>query len=336
MQARAYAWYFVRRFGQFVLVVFVGINVVFFVTHATPIDPVEQAISSVTQFGQSDPRAVEIMRKALRELYGLNGTIWQQYATFWRRLATGDFGPSLSAFPMPVSALIAQSLPWTAGLLSTSTLMAWGVGNFLGGLAGYYRKNRLLKAIGIAATGLQPIPSYIMSLVVLILLGYIWPVLPISGGFEMNIHPQLSLPFISSVVIHSILPVLSLMLVTIGAWFVGMRSLVSNIVSEEYVIYAELAGVDRHRILTSYVMRNALAPQLTGLALSLGGIFNGAIITEVVFGYPGLGTLLVRGVNTGDYSLVLGIASISIVAVATAVFAIDLLYPLLDPRVKVP
>jgi peptide/nickel transport system permease protein len=131
------------------------------------------------------------------------------------------------------------------------------------------------------------------------------------------------------------LPVVSLVLITIGAWFIGMRSLVSNIVTEDYVVFAELAGVDRHRILTSYVMRNALAPQLTGLALSLGGIFNGAIITEVVFGYPGLGTLLVRGVNTGDYSLVLGIASISIVAVATAVFAIDLLYPLLDPRVKV-
>lgn len=331
---KAYAWYLLRRFGQFVLVVFVGINVVFFATHATPIDPVEQAISSATQFGQTDPRAVEIMRKALRELYGLNGTIWEQYATFWRRLVTGDFGPSLSAFPTPVSTLIAQSLPWTAGLLFTSTLIAWGAGNSLGGLAGYYRKNRLLKAVGIAATGLQPIPSYIMSLVVLILFGYLWPVLPISGGFQMNIHPEVSFSFVSSIVMHSILPVLSLVLITIGAWFVGMRSLVSNIVSEDYVIYAELAGVDRHRILTSYVMRNALAPQLTGLALSLGGIFNGAIITEVVFGYPGLGTLLVRGVNGGDYSLVLGIASISIIAVATAVFAIDLLYPLLDPRVE--
>jgi peptide/nickel transport system permease protein len=114
-----------------------------------------------------------------------------------------------------------------------------------------------------------------------------------------------------------------------------MRSLVSNIVTEDYVVYAELAGVDRRRILASYIMRNALPPQLTGLALSLGAIFNGAVITEFVFGYPGLGTLLVRGVNSGDYSLVLGIASISIVAVAAAVFVIDLLYPLLDPRVKV-
>ena len=133
---------------------------------------------------------------------------------------------------------------------------------------------------------------------------------------------------------HSILPVLSLVLVGLGGWFMGMRSLVSNIVTEDYVIYAELGGVDRRRILRSYVMRNALVPQVTGLALSLGAIFNGAIITEQVFGYPGIGTLLVSAVHAGDYSLVLGITSVSIVAVSAAVLLIDLLYPLLDPRVR--
>lgn len=332
---RTYALYLLRRLGQFVLVVFVGINIVYFVTHATPIDPVEQAISSVTQFGHSNPQAVEIMRRTLRELYGLDGTAWEQYVRFWRRLATGDFGPSLSAFPTPVSTLIGQALPWTLGLLSVSTIIAWSVGNFLGGLAGYYHRNRLLKAVGIVATGLQPIPSYIMAFVMLLLFGYIWPILPISGGFQMNVTPGLSVAFVSSVIRHSILPVLSLVLITVGVWFIGMRSLVSNIVTEDYVVFAELAGVDRRRILASYVMRNALTPQLTGLALSLGAIFNGAIITEFVFGYPGIGTLLVHAVNVGDYSLVLGIASISIIAVATAVFVIDLLYPLLDPRVKV-
>jgi peptide/nickel transport system permease protein len=115
----------------------------------------------------------------------------------------------------------------------------------------------------------------------------------------------------------------------------GMRALVSNIVNEDYVVYAELGGVDRRRILASYVMRNALVPQVTGLAMSLGAIFNGAVVTEQVFGYPGIGTLLVSAVHAGDYSLVLGITSVSIVAVSAAVLIIDLLYPLLDPRVKV-
>jgi peptide/nickel transport system permease protein len=331
---RDYGIYVLRRFGQFLLVVFVGINIAFVITHATPIDPVEQAISSATQFAYSDPAAVEVLRQSLRELYGVDGTLWQQYTRFWSRLVVGDFGPSLSAFPAPVSALIGRALPWTIGLLSTSTITAWVLGNFLGGLAGYYRENRILKGIGILATGLQPIPSYIMSLLVLIMFGFVWPIMPISGGFQMNIDTSLSFGFVLSIIKHSILPVLSLVLITIGVWFIGMRSLVSNIVSEDYVLYAELAGVDRRRILTSYIMRNALAPQLTGLTLSLGAIFNGAIITEFVFGYPGVGTLLVRAVGTGDYSLVLGVTSVSIIAVATGVFLIDVLYPLIDPRVK--
>ena len=134
---------------------------------------------------------------------------------------------------------------------------------------------------------------------------------------------------------HAILPALSLILIGIGSWFLGMRSLVSNIVTEDYVIYAELAGVDRRRILSSYVMRNALVPQVTGLAMSLGGIFNGAIITEKVFGYPGVGSLLVDAVYAGDYGLVLGVTTISILGVSIGVLLIDLLYPLLDPSVKV-
>ena len=150
----------------------------------------------------------------------------------------------------------------------------------------------------------------------------------------MNLPRGLGAHFIGSVLLHAILPALSLVLVGIGGWFMGMRSLVSNIVTEDYVIYAELGGVDRRRILRSYVMRNALVPQVTGLAISLGGIFNGAIITEQVFGYPGIGTLLVDAVHAGDYSLVLGITSVSIVAVAASVLLIDLAYPLLDPRVK--
>jgi peptide/nickel transport system permease protein len=133
---------------------------------------------------------------------------------------------------------------------------------------------------------------------------------------------------------HAILPAMSLVLVGIGGWFMGMRALVSNIVTEDYVVYAEYGGVDRNRILGSYVMRNALAPQVTGLAMSLGAIFNGAIITEQVFGYPGIGSLLVDAVHAGDYSLVLGVTTVSIVAVSVAVLLIDLLYPLIDPRVK--
>ena len=331
----AYAIYALKRLIQFALVVFIGINLAFVITHSTPIDPVEQTVATATAFGSTSPEAIEMMRKSLRELYGLEGNFWHQYVVFWKRILVGDFGPSLSAFPTPVSTLIGRALPWTIGLLSVSTILAFVLGNLLGGLAGYYRDSRILKVAGIAAMGVHPIPYYIVAFMLLIVFGYLWPVLPISGGYRMNTAWGWNAEFVLSVIRHATLPVLSLVLVGIGGWFMGMRSLVSNVVTEDYVTYAELAGVGRSRILGAYVMRNALVPQVTGLAMSLGSIFNGAIITEQVFGYPGIGTLLISAVHTGDYSLVIGVTSVSIVAVSVAVLFIDLAYPFLDPRVKV-
>jgi peptide/nickel transport system permease protein len=332
---KSYAAYLLRRFGQFVLVVFIGMNIAFIVTHATPIDPVEQSIAAATAFGSTSPEAIDMMRESLRELYGLQGSGWQQYVGFWKRVVVLDFGPSLSAFPTPVSTLIWRALPWTVGLLLVSTAITWVLGNLLGGLAGYLRNSRTLNITGLLVMGFHPIPYYIVALLLLIIFGYVWPVLPITGGAQMNMERGWNIDFVVSVLKHSVLPVLSLVMVGLGGWFMGMRSLVSNIVSEDYVVYAELGGVARSRILRSYVMRNALVPQVTGLAMSLGGIFNGAIITEQVFGYPGIGALMIDAVHAGDYSLVLGLTSVSIVAVSAAVLLIDMLYPLLDPRVKV-
>jgi peptide/nickel transport system permease protein len=331
---RGYPGYLLSRLGQFVLVVFIGINIAFVVTHATPIDPVEQTIAAASQYGSTSPEAIALMRQSLKELYGVEGGLGAQYAAFWRRIVVGDFGPSLSAFPTPVAVLISRAIPWTVGLLVSSTVLTWVLGNLLGGLAGYYRRSPVLRFAGILAMAFHPIPYYIVAFILLIVFGYVWPVLPISGGNTMNMERSFSIGFIASVLEHSILPILSLVLVGLGGWFMGMRSLVSNVVTEDYVTYAELAGVSRRRILTAYVMRNSLVPQITGLAMSLGAIFNGAIITEQVFGYPGVGTLLISAVHAGDYSLVLGITSVSIVAVSAAVLLIDLLYPLLDPRVR--
>ncbi len=329
---RAFALYGLKRLGQFVVVVFIGVNVAYVITHATPIDPVEQSIAAVTAYGNTSPDAIAMMRESLRELYGLNGGPLEQYISFWKRIAMADFGPSLSAFPTPVTTLIGRALPWTVGLLLTSTLLTWLLGNLLGGLAGYYRNNRSLKIMGVIAMGLHPIPYYISGFVLLVIFGYIWPVLPITGGSDMNLRQTFDFHHVLSILRHSILPAASLMIIGIGSWFLGMRSLVSNVVTEDYVTYAELGGVAPRRILFSYVMRNALVPQVTGLAMSLGTIFNGAIITEQIFGYPGIGALLVSAVYAGDYGLVLGVTTISIIGVSAAVLLIDLMYPLLDPR----
>jgi peptide/nickel transport system permease protein len=332
---RAYAIHVLKRFGQFILVVYIGITITFFITHLTPIDPVEHAVAQVSSFGFSSPESIELLRQSLREMYGTGDNLALQYVRFLKRIAVLDFGPSLSAFPTPVGALIGRALPWTIGLLTISTLLSWFLGNILGGLAGYYRKNRLLRLVGVITMGVHPIPYYIVAFVLLIVFTFLLPILPSSGGYEMNLNPGLNMPFIGSVVIHSILPAFSLILVGLGSWYMGMRALVSNIVTDDYVVYAELAGVPRGRILASYVMRNAFMPQITGLAISIGSIFNGAIITEYVFGYPGIGRLLIDAVHAADYSLVLGIATISIISVSVAVFLIDIIYPLIDPRVQV-
>jgi peptide/nickel transport system permease protein len=331
---RNYSIYIAKRFGLFVLVVFVGISLTFLITHLTPIDPVEQMIASMTAFGDTSPEAVEMMRAALRELYGVEGNLFEQYLNYWRRMLVLDFGPSLSAFPTPVSELIARALPWTIGLLVTCTLISWTLGNLLGGLSGYYRDNRVLGALGVVAMALHPVPYYIIAFILLLLFGFLWPILPISGGAAQNVAQAFTPEYLGSLARHAILPAASIILVGVGGWFLGMRALVSNIVTEDYVTYAELAGVSRRRILVSYVMRNALVPQVTGLAMSLGGIFTGAIIVEQVFGYPGLGRLLVGAVYSADYSLVLGVTAISIIAVAGAVFIIDILYPLFDARMQ--
>ena len=246
----------------------------------------------------------------------------------------GDLGPSLLAFPTPAMTLVMRAMPWTVTLLTLATLITFAVGNILGGLAGYNQNNKFLKAFGIVAIGIQPVPYYIVAFVLLIIFGFVWPILPISGGFAMNVTPGMNWPYISSVIQHAVLPATSLVLVGFGGWFLGMRALVSNIVTEDYVTYAELAGVKRSTIVGGYVMRNALVPQLTALAMALGGVFSGTVITEQVFNYPGLGSLLIDAVNAGDYSLVLAVSTVSVTAVAVAIFIVDLLYPLLDPRVR--
>ena len=240
----AFLKYAARRFVQFVFVIFTGITLAFLIAHLSPVDPVEQSLSLMTGFSASDPRAIEILRQSLSDLYGVKGSLIDQYLIFWRRVLTGDFGPSLSAFPTPVMTIILRAMPWTFGLLVLSTIFAWIVGNTLGALAGYFRDNRFLKVIGMGVMAMQPMPTYIIGLTLVICLGYLWPIFPISGGAQVNLRAGASTgPTSRSVLVHGTLPALTLVLVGLGGWFISMRSLVSNIVTDDHVVYAELAGV---------------------------------------------------------------------------------------------
>lgn len=328
--------YIIPRLIQYIIVIFVGVTVVFLVPRFTPLDPVVTVLNRMTAYGAQylDPSAIEKLKETMMELYGLKGSLLIQYINFWKRLFKGDFGPSLSIFPTPVISIIMNSLPWTAGLLITVAILSWIIGNTLGGLAGYYSNKRWAKMMAVISMSIYPIPYYIMALVLLILFAYLIPIFPMTGAYSVGLTPSLSWEFVLNVVKHAFLPALSLILIGIGWWFLSMRSLTSTIVSEDYVVFAETMGLPSRKILFQYVMRNALLPQITNLALQIGGIFSGSLITETVFSYPGLGQMLYMAINNGDFNLIMGIAVFSIVGIATAALLIDLLYPLFDPRVR--
>lgn len=323
-----------RRALQLIAVVFSGVSVAFFVSHLSPLDPVELSLARSARRTAASPDAMDQMRETLTALYGMDVPLWEQFINFWSKLVVGDLGPSLMAFPTPTMELVMRALPWTVGLLTVTVIVTWVAGNFIGAFAGYFQDNKFLKAFGVITMGVQPIPYYIVAFLTLMTFGFIWPILPLGGGYAISVPQAWTWKFAFSVLEHAILPACSLVLVGMGLWFLGMRSLVSNIISEDYVVFAELAGVSKRTIVLSYVMRNALVPQLTALAMAIGGIFSGTVITEFVFSYPGLGSLLVRAVNNGDYTLVLAVSSVAVTAVATAIFIVDMLHPLLDPRIK--
>jgi peptide/nickel transport system permease protein len=331
---KAYSWFALKRATQTCFVIFIGISVAFLVSHLSSVNPVERALTRITARSNFSPEAIEEMRSALTDLYGVDTPLPEQYGNFLRRMVQGDLGPSMLAFPTPSLELVMRALPWTVFLLTVSTLVAFVFGNLLGAMAGYFQDNRLLKVLGVGAIGVQPIPYYIVAFMMLYLFGFVWPILPTSNAYDIGVEPGWNLEFFQSVAKHAILPVTSLIIVGFGTWFLGMRALVSNVVTEDYVTYAELAGVRRRRLVSSYVMRNAAVPQLTALALALGSIFSGTIITEQVYNYPGLGTLLVDAVNEGDSTTVLAVSTVAIIAVALAILIIDLVHPFLDPRVR--
>ena len=330
-----YRRYLIPRLIQYVLVIVLGITVVFFIPRLMPNDPVLRTIAELKSRGSYlEPATLDKMIASLTEMYGLGGSPLEQYGSFWVRLAQGDLGVSFFQFPTPVTELIATALPWTAGLLLTTTLLAWIVGNILGGFAGYYSNHGWSRTVDAFAMVIRPMPYYIFAFALLLLFAYFVRWFPVSGGASFGKQPSFSWPYIQDVLWHSFLPAMSIFILGTAVWFQTMKLVVQNVNGEYFVQYAKLAGVEESRIVSRYVIRNALLPQITGLALSLGLIFSGALITEIVFSYPGLGSLLYNAIINGDYNLIVGITIFSIFAITTAVLIVDLLYPFFDPRIR--
>ena len=199
----------------------------------------------------------------LTEMYGLSGSWLEQYKDFWVRLSKGDFGLSFFQFPTPVIELIKRALPWTVGLLLTTTLLSWILGNIIGGMAGYAHNKRWSKVLDVIVMFIRPIPYYVFALGLLILFGYVWRKFPISGGASIGAKPSFTWAYIKDVLRHAFLPAMSMAVLGAASWFQTSKLIVQNVNAEDYVQYAQLGGVKENKIIFRYVIRNAMLPQVT-------------------------------------------------------------------------
>ena len=325
--------YFGLRVLTWFLTIWIGVTFVFFIPRMFPADPVENMIGQIqARSGQMDPVQMESLRKSLRLQFGLEGSLLEQYGTYlWKGLLHFDFGPSLMSYPEPAGRIIATYLPYTLCLSLTSTVLAWVIGNMIGLLAGFRKDKRSSRILESIAICIYPIPYFIIALVLQIAFAFILGWFPLiatinhTGGFGV---------FISSLIKSSVLPAVSLLLLGTGWWIISMKSLSGTTAAEDFVLYARYRGLPEGKIGRSYVFRNSILTQITALAMSLGGVFSGAIMTEIIFGYPGVGTLIQKAIMQSDYNMILGCITISIVAISTATLIVDLIYPFIDPRIR--
>jgi peptide/nickel transport system permease protein len=323
-----------KRVGLYIVVLFIGLTITFLLPRFMPANPIEAYISQLQSRanGTLTPEAIEDMRANLEELYGLKGDLLSQYFNYMKRIVTRfDFGTSFAYYPQPVNAMILSALPWTLGLLLVSTFVAWILGNLVGLVAGYFHTKRAAAVLELVGIMLYPIPYYILAVSLILLLAYVIPIFPLSPTFPVG---QMTPAKFGMVLYNSLLPALTIVLAGFGWNILSMKALAIATTEEPYVTYARLKGASNGTRMFSYVFRNAMLPQVTALALSLGTVFNGAILTEILFSYPGVGLIMRTAASSGDYNVLYGAIAISIIAVATAGLIIDLIYPLLDPRIR--
>ena len=321
------------RLLTWALTILIGVTFIFFIPRMFPSDPVESMIGQIqARSGQMDPAAKDLLRVSLRTQFGLEGSLWQQYTYYlWNGLLHFNFGPSLMSYPTDAGSIIWRNLPYTVGLSMITTVIAWIIGNFIGLLAGF-RKNKLSsKILETVAICIYPIPYFILALVLQIVFSYVLGWFPLQATIQYNGGTGV---FIATLLKASVLPALSILLLGTGWWIISMKSLSSTTAEEDFVLYARYRGMSEGKIGYSYVFRNSILTQITALAMSLGGVFNGSIMTEIIFGYPGVGTLVQKAIMQSDYNMILGCITISIVAIATCTLIADLIYPFIDPRIR--
>ena len=329
------AAYVVRRVLLFFVVVWAATTFIFFLPKMAPgRNPVMERIGMMVATGGVNTGGLQQMVEAYQKKFGLDKPLWEQYLTYLSDISHLDFGYSLMLYPTKVVDVIWTAMPWTIGLLSVATLIAFALGTILGGLLAWPRAPRLIQYLLPPLFTFSVVPYYLLGLILAYILAFRLRIFPMSGSSQYGVVGSFSLGFALDVLYHSILPALSIVLASVGFWALGMRAMMVSISGEDYMLFAEAKGLRSKRIFRGYGMRNALLPQTTTLALSLGTILSGALLVEIVFGYAGMGAVLFRAVTAFDYFTIYGVVFFIIVGVAFATLVLDLTYPLLDPRIR--
>jgi peptide/nickel transport system permease protein len=320
---------FLQRLAFYLFTAWAAVTINFFVPRLIPGNPVLDLISKYQ--GQISTNAIA----SLTVLFGLNTqeSLPAQYAHYWSQILHGDLGISFSNFPTPVSSILAQSLPWTIGLVGITTVLSFMIGTSLGVFAGW-RRGSWADGLLPATTFLSSIPYFWLGLIVIYLFTGTGSFLPSSGGFGANVVPGWDWPFISSAIVHSLLPALTILVSSMSGWILSMRNMMVTVASEDYITVAHAKGLSERRVMVNYAARNALLPNVSGFALSLGFIVGGTLLVEIVFSYPGVGYELFQAVGAQDYPLMQGIFLVITLAVLAANFVADLAYLALDPRTR--
>ena len=322
-----------RRLVMLLAVVFTAASLNFLLPKLAPKNPVETKLLQLTESGGALTDIREIVR-AYEEKFGLDRPLLAQYASYIKSTAMLDLGWSIAHYPARVIDLILRALPWTIGLLLSSTLIAFTLGTLMGALLGWERAPRVLLFLAPGVMVLAALPFYLLGLVLVYLFAFTWQIFPMQGGYGLTTVPGWSWSFAFEVFRHSLLPALSIVLASIGHWALAMRGMMVTVQGEDYMTYAQANGLPPWRRFASYGLRNALLPQVTGLALQIGHLAAGAVLVERVFGYPGLGNLLFQAIEQNDYFVIYGVVIIIVLMIAVMMLLVDVVYPLLDPRVR--
>lgn len=331
VKLKGYAKYFTNKIAWYLLTLIVAVILNFLLPRLTPGNPVA-TIASRAVTGMTDANAIQKVYEDYSRMFGLDKSLPEQFVLYIVNLFKGDMGISFSYFPREVSDLIGSAIGWTVALQLPAIIVGWFLGNLLGAVAAYIR-GVFDKAIFPAFLFISNVPAFGMAIILLFIFGIYLKLFPTSGGYGFDLIPSMNLNFILSVIRHYQLPFWSIVLITIGGQAIGMRSMSIYELNADYVKYSRFLGI-KDKVIVRYVFRNAMLPQITGLALSLGTMVGGALVAEMIFSYPGLGTRMLNAVTGQDFPVISGCTLIITIGVLLANLVVEILYGFIDPRIK--